>query len=178
MGESTTSGITADMKVGSAAARKFQRVNEILAENNNEPTQLIKILQEIQAEYRYLPEEILTYVATALGQSPSHVFGVATFYGQFSLKPKGKYEIRVCDGTACHVRGGIKVLEAIRKRLNLDNSKTTTPDMRFSLETVSCLGACALSPVVVINGKVYPQETPEGIVRVIDEIDAAEEAHK
>lgn len=156
--------------------RRFQKVNEILAHYNYDPTNLIAILQKVQAEYTYLPQDILTYLATALQCSPSEVFGVATFYAQFSLEPKGKYEVRVCDGTACHVRRSIPVLQAIRQKLKLRPGDKTTPDLRFSLETVSCLGACGLAPVVVINEKVYPQQTPESIAKVLDEINRQEDA--
>lgn len=150
--------------------RKFQKVNEIIRSYNAEKQNLIAILQAIQGEYRYLPEEIMNYVATAMGLSPAYVYGVATFYSQFSLSPKGKYEIRICDGTACHVRGSMPILAAIRKKLGFTEEKTTTDDLMFSLETVSCLGACGLAPVVVINDKVYPQMTPDAICKVIDEL--------
>jgi NADH-quinone oxidoreductase subunit E len=155
--------------------RKFRKVNEILAKYHHDPTNLIAILQQVQSEYRYLPQDILTYVATALGQSPSEVYGVATFYSQFSLEPKGKYEIRLCDGTACHVRKSIPVLQAIRQKLKLKPGDQTTRDLRFTVETVSCLGACGLAPVVLINEKVYPQMTPEAVVKVINEINKAED---
>lgn len=150
--------------------RKFQRVNEIIRKYEAKKQNLIAILQSIQEEYRYLPEEIMSYVATAMGLSPAYVYGVATFYSQFSLNPKGKYEIKICDGTACHVRKSMPLLEALRKKLALTEEKTTTDDLQFSLETVSCLGACGLAPVVVINEKVYPQQTPESICKVIDEL--------
>jgi NADH-quinone oxidoreductase subunit E len=149
---------------------EFFKVNEIVKKYSFKMSNLIAILQDIQKEYRYLPEEILTYVATIMDIPLSHIYGVATFYSQFSLAPKGKYEIRICDGTACHVRGSSLLLTALRKKLALTESKTTTDDMLFSLETVSCLGACGLAPVVVINEKVYPQMTPEKINKVIDDI--------
>ncbi len=158
--------------------RKFQKVNEILAKYQFDATYLIAILQQIQAEYRYLPQDILTYVATALGRSPSEIYGVATFYSQFSLEPKGKYEIRLCDGTACHVRRSIPVLQAIREKLKLKPGEQTTKDLRFSVETVSCLGACGLAPVVLINEKVHPQMTPESIVKVINEINKLEDGQQ
>lgn len=119
--------------------RKFQKVNDILARYDHDATNLIAILQQVQAEYRYLPQDILTYVATALGRSPSEIYGVATFYSQFSLEPKGKYEIRLCDGTACHVRKSIPVLQAIRQKLKIAPGESTTKNLRFSVETVSCL---------------------------------------
>ncbi|HON43709.1 MAG TPA: NAD(P)H-dependent oxidoreductase subunit E, partial [Bacillota bacterium] len=126
------------------AQRKFERVNEIIAEHGREQSALIPILQEVQAEYRYLPEEILTYIATAMGLSAATVFGVATFYAQFSLEPKGKYVVRVCDGTACHVRHSMLVYQAIRSKLGLKDGKFTTQDMMFTVETVACLGACGV----------------------------------
>ncbi len=151
--------------------RKFEKVNEIINRLGRSRSALIPILQEVQAEYRYLPEEILTYVATALGLSPASVFGVATFYAQFSLEAKGKYVIKICDGTACHVRGSNPVLEAIKKRVNLTGKKHTTDDLRYTVETVSCLGACGLAPVVMINDKIYGQMTPEAINIILDELE-------
>lgn len=155
--------------------RKFQRVNELIEEHGKTEAALIPILQAVQEEYRYLPEEILTYIATVLDLPPATVFGVATFYAQFSLDPKGKYVIRVCDGTACHVRGSMPVYEAIRKRVGLtERTKKTTEDMQYTVETVSCLGACGLAPVVMINDKVYGQMTPEAIVAIIDMLEKRE----
>jgi NADH-quinone oxidoreductase subunit E len=155
--------------------RKFRKVNDILAHYQYDATNMIAILQKVQAEYRYLPQDILTYVATALGRSPSEIYGVATFYSQFSLEPKGKYEIRLCDGTACHVRKSIPVLQAIRQKLKLAPGESTTRNLRFSVETVSCLGACGLAPVVLINEKVYPQQSQESIVKVLNELNARED---
>ncbi len=170
----STAGNTSSA-IAPGAMRKFQKVNEILEKYEFDATNLIAILQAIQSEYRYLPREILTFVGTALDRSPSEIFGVATFYSQFSLEPKGKYEIKICDGTACHVRGSIPVLQAIRQKLKLKSGELTTSDMRFSVETVSCLGACGLSPVVMINDIVYPQMTPEKIVKVINKINRLED---
>ena len=155
--------------------RKFQKVNEIVKEYDYKKSNLIAILQKVQESYRYLPEEIMTYIATVMNISPASVYGVATFYSQFSLDPKGKYEVRVCDGTACHVRKSMPVYDAIIKKLKLTGTKFTTADMKFSVETVSCLGACGLAPVVVINEKVYPQMTPDAINIIIDEIQARPE---
>ena len=150
------------------AQRKFERVNEIIEEHGREQSALIPILQEVQAEYRYLPEEILTYIATAMGLSVATVFGVATFYAQFSLEPKGKYVVRVCDGTACHVRHSMPVYQAIRSKLELKDGKFTTPDMMFTVETVACLGACGVAPAMVVNGEVYGKMTPEAACTIID----------
>ncbi len=156
--------------VTSPAMRKFDKVNEIVAKYGAKESYLIAILQEVQAEYRYLPEEILTYLATAMGLSPATIYGVATFYSQFSLEPKGKFVIRVCDGTACHVRHSMPVLNAIHKRLALAEGKRTTSDMKFSVETVSCLGACGLAPVIMINDQVYGQMTPEAMTLILDKL--------
>lgn len=150
--------------------RKFEKVCAIVEKYNNDPTKLIPILQEVQNEYRYLPEEVMTFVATTLGLSPAKVFGVASFYAHFALEPKGKYVVRLCNGTACHVKGSESILNSLQKRLGLDNKNCTTSDMLFTVETVSCLGACGLAPVLVINEKVYGQVTPEKAVSLIDEI--------
>ncbi len=145
------------------------KLDEIINMYEGKKSNLIAILQKVQEVYKYLPEDAMIYIGTKLeGLSPATVYGVATFYAQFSLEPKGKYEIKVCDGTACHVRGSMPVLNAIKARLNLTDGQMTTNDGMFSLETVSCLGACGLAPVVVINGKVYPQMTSDAIRIVLD----------
>lgn len=154
--------------------RKFAKVCEIVEHNGGKASRLIPILQAVQHEYRYLPAEVLTYLATSLGLSPAHVFGVATFYAHFALAPKGKHVIRLCDGTACHVKNSIPVLEALRKKLGLDEKHLTTEDMMFTVETVACLGACGLAPVVVHNEQVHGQITPERALQMIAEIESAE----
>jgi NADH-quinone oxidoreductase subunit E len=150
--------------------RKFERVCDIVDRNGRNPAHLIPILQAVQAEYRYLPEEILTFVATSLSISPARVFGVATFYSLFTLKPKGKYLIRVCDGTACHVKRSEDLREAIQKRLRLRPGRETTSDMLFTVETVNCLGACGLAPAMLVNDKFFGRLAPEGAAAIIDEI--------
>jgi NADH-quinone oxidoreductase subunit E len=161
-----------------AVARKFDRVCEILDAHQRLPSRLIPILQAVQEEYRYLPEEVLTFVATALGLPPARVYGVATFYAHFTLTPKGKHIVRLCDGTACHVKQSIPILEAIRRRLGLEVGATTTPDMLFTVETVSCLGACGLAPVVVIDEQVHGQVTPEAAVALVEKILEDEEGQQ
>ena len=156
------------------AIRKFERICEIIDRNKRNSARLIPILQAVQAEYRYLPEEILTFVATSLGISPARVFGVATFYSLFTLKPKGKYIIRVCNGTACHVKGSMGLHGAIMKKLGLSDDEDSSPDMLFTVETVNCLGACGLAPAMVINDEVYGQLIPERVSDIIDEIILAE----
>lgn len=145
------------------------KLDEIIEDYKNDKSNLIAILQKVQEIYRYLPEEAITYIGSKIeGLSPATVFGVATFYAQFSLEPKGKYEIKVCDGTACHVRGSMPVLDAVKKKINIENGKITTKDGLFSLETVSCLGACGLAPAIVINEKIYPKMTPDAVCIIID----------
>lgn len=152
------------------ALRKFTKICEILERFGRDKSKLIPILQCVQEEYRYLPEDVLTFVATSLGIPPANVYGVATFYAHFTLNPRGKFVIRLCDGTACHVKQSIPILEEIRKKLGLKEKQNTTPDMLFTIETVSCLGACGLAPVVVINDEVHGQMTKERAVELIDEI--------
>jgi len=158
--------------------RKFERVCEIVDQNGRNPSRLIPILQAVQVEYRYLPEEILTFVATSLGLSPAKVFGVATFYSLFTLKPKGKYLIRICDGTACHVKGSMDLHEVLSRKLNLNEQSDTTPDMLFTLEKVNCLGACGLAPAMMINDEVYGQLTREKANAIIDGVFNKETGHE
>ena len=156
--------------------RKFVKIFTILDKHERKPARLVPILQAVQEEYRYLPQEVLTYVATALDISPARVFGVATFYSHFAIAPKGKHLVRLCDGTACHVKDSVPILDAIRKRLKLEGKKVTTDDMLFTVETVACLGACGLAPVVVVNDQVYGAMTPAGAVKLIEEIIAREQS--
>lgn len=149
---------------------KFDRVCEVLDKHKCDPNKLIAILQEVQEEYKYLPEDIMTYIATALGISPGSVFGVATFYSHFTLEPKGKYVIKVCDGTACHVRKSEEILKVLEKELGLSGRKKTSDDMIFTLETVACLGACGLAPVVVVNDEVHGSMTKEKTIELLNRI--------
>ncbi len=145
------------------------KLDEIIQTFGGKKSNLIAILQKVQEVYRYLPEDAMIYIGEKIeGLSPATVFGVATFYAQFSLEPKGRYEIKVCDGTACHVRGSMPVLNTIRAKLNMKDKQLTSENGLFSLETVSCLGACGLAPVVVINDKVYPQMTSDAITIILD----------
>lgn len=146
-------------------------LDDIISNYEVSPTALIPILQDVQKQYNYLPEDLLIYIAMALDMSPATVYGVATFYAQFSLEPKGEFIIKVCDGTACHVRQSMPVYEAIRKKVKLVDGKSTTQDLKYTVETVSCLGACGLAPVVTINEQVYGQMTPEAITVIIDELE-------
>jgi NADH-quinone oxidoreductase subunit E len=150
--------------------RQFQQVLEIIEKNNHDKTRLIPILQQVQEAYRYLPPQVLTYVATALNMPVAEVYGVATFYAHFSLEAKGKYIVKVCDGTACHVKGSSKLLDALYKKLKLSQQKHTTDDMMFTVEAVSCLGACGLAPVLVVNEKVYGEVNAKRCDDILDGI--------
>ena len=151
----------------------FDKVCQILDKHGRNPHRLVAILQEIQEAYTYLPEEIMTYTATALGISPSSVFGVATFYSHFTLEPKGKHIIRVCDGTACHVRKSTEIITALHAELSLSTKKITTDDQLFTLEIVACLGACGLAPVVVIDEVVHGGMNATKTLEIIRKIKAA-----
>jgi NADH-quinone oxidoreductase subunit E len=148
----------------------YAKTDEIIDHYGKKPASLIPILQDIQAEYRYLPKELLSYVAEKIGVTETHAYSVATFYENFSFEAKGKYVIKVCDGTACHVRHSTPVLEALWKELGLSKKKHTTDDMLFTVETVSCLGACGLAPTMMVNEQVYPSMTPEKAMAVIQEL--------
>lgn len=148
----------------------YDKADAIIAEHGTEQSALIPIIQDIQAAYRYLPLELLSYVAEKLGINEAKAYSVATFYENFSFEPKGKYVIKVCDGTACHVRGSNPILERLYVELGLSHDKKTTDDMLFTLETVSCLGACGLAPVMTINDKVYPAMTPDTAAAIIEEL--------
>ncbi|MCB5272330.1 MAG: NADH-quinone oxidoreductase subunit NuoE [Candidatus Cloacimonetes bacterium] len=160
-----------------SAAHSFNKVMEILDRYDRNENKIIPILQAVQEEYRYLPQEVLTFIATSLGVSPARLYGVATFYSHFSLEPKGKHIIKMCDGTACHVRGSAKVIEAIRERLKLTDKKITTDDMMYTFQTVSCLGACGLAPVLVVDDDIHGQITPAQALALIDKIDAEEKGN-
>ena len=148
----------------------FDKVRQILEENSKDKARLIPNLQAVQEVYKYLPEDVLTFIASELDISPARVYGVATFFAHFTLKPKGKHIIKVCDGTACHVKRSTTIIDAINAKLDLTATENTTKDKLFTLETVSCLGACGLAPAMVIDNEVYGQVTPEKVTKIIDDI--------
>ena len=139
-----------------AAKQLKQKTKSILDNYQRDQGMLVSILQDIQAEYNYLPKEAVVEVSQALGTPLSQVYSVATFFKAFSLEPRGRYLINVCLGTACHVRGAVKILEAIERELEI-KAGGTTADLEFTLETVNCVGCCALGPVVIINGEYHGQ---------------------
>jgi NADH-quinone oxidoreductase E subunit len=141
----------------------------ILERHPQRPGELLAILLDIQETFRYLPKAVLKEVARYLGVPESRVYSVATFYKAFTLKPRGERIIRICLGTACHLRGSPAVLERLEEILGIKPGETT-PDGRFTLETVNCLGACALAPVVVIGEETYGQMTPEKVEKLLREV--------
>jgi len=142
--------------------------DEIIDRYGADRSWLVMILQDIQRRFNWLPRPLLERVAERLGLPASHVFNVATFYASFSLKERGRHIIRVCDGTACHLRGSAWIRGEIARTLGIRDGETTD-DKRFTLETVACLGACALAPVITIDGTYYGHMTPERVRKVLDE---------
>lgn len=148
----------------------YSKLDTILKNHEFKSSNIIAILQDTQEVYRYLPREIFLYLSQKLGMSRAKIYSVATFYENFSLEPKGKYVIKICDGTACHVRKSIPILEALRKELKLSETKTTTDDLMFTVETVSCLGACGLAPAMTINDKVHGSMNPEKAMELLNSL--------
>jgi len=138
------------------AKQLAEKVQSIFDNYDNDKSMLVSILQDIQAEYNYLPREVIEQVSKSLDVPLSQVYSVATFFKALSLIPRGRHLINVCLGTACHVRGAVRVLEAIERDLDIKPGETT-PDLKFTLETVNCVGACALGPVVIVDGEYYGQ---------------------
>jgi NADH-quinone oxidoreductase subunit E len=141
-------------------------VDEVLARFSGQKGAIIPILQGIQDAYGYLPRQALEYTARKLRVPFSRIFGVATFYAQFHLKPRGENIIRVCQGTACHVRGAAKIMKKLREELNLEVGGTSE-DMKFTLESVACIGACGLAPVIMINNDTFGRLTPDKISEIL-----------
>ncbi len=146
------------------------KLDHILQKHHYQQSKIISIMQEVQKDYHYLPEEILCYLAKALQISEAKIYGVATFYENFSLEKKGKFVIKVCDGTACHVRKSVPILEEFRNSLHVSEKKPTSEDGMFTVETVSCLGACGLAPVCTVNDEVHPSMTPQKVRELIAEL--------
>ena len=140
------------------------RVNAIIERIGRRPDLLVPVLQAAQEEFSYLPQDVMGYIAEGLGIPAARVYGVATFYAHFTLEPKGKHIIRCCDGTACHVKGSMALMEGIRNHLGLKEGQKTTADGKFSLEIVSCLGACGLAPVLVVDEVTHGQSNSKDAV--------------
>ena len=143
-----------------------EQLDEILSRYTGESGDLIPILQEAQERFGYLPGEVMQWIAKFLRLPESNVFGVATFYAQFKFTPIGKRIVKVCRGTACHVRGGTRILGEVEKRLGIKPGETTD-DFEYTLETIACFGSCALAPVVVIDKTVYGRMTTKKVAGVL-----------
>ena len=145
-----------------------QEVENILSNYTNDKSNLIQILNEVQEKFGYVPMQIQEQIAKYLNIEVAEVYGVVTFYSRFTLKPKGKYAISVCMGTACFVKGGEKVLDKVKEKLKIEEGETTG-DGKFSIDATRCIGACGLAPVFTINDEVYGKATPEMVDKVIEE---------
>jgi NADH-quinone oxidoreductase subunit E len=146
------------------------RIDQIIDKHQGDPSSLIQVLLEIQSEHHWLPKEALERVSERLQVPVTRVLHIATFYKAFSLVPKGRHEIHVCVGTACHVRGASRVLDTVQDLTGIKPGETDL-DLRFSLETVNCLGCCALGPVMVVDGKTHGRVAPGDIVGVLESYD-------
>jgi NADH-quinone oxidoreductase subunit E len=148
-------------------------INEILEKFQGVKGNLIGILHEVQNRYSYLPEEELRYISKRTRVPITQIYSIVNFYNRFSLKPKGKNVICVCLGTACHVKGAGKVMDALQEKLNIKTGESTD-DMRFSLEEVRCIGACSLAPAVVVNEETYGQVTPKQVPTLLKQYESSE----
>lgn len=153
----------------------YEKLEPIIEKYKDRSGRLIPVLNEVQREIGFLSMEVQEYIADNLKIPLSKVYGVVTFYAQFSLEPKGKYVINACDGTACHVRGSRAVIETIKDEINLEEGERTTDDGLFTLEVVSCIGACGLAPVITINEKVHGKMTPDKVKDVIANLEGRED---
>lgn len=144
----------------------LEDVEGVLAKYEHNESQIISILQEVQVLHNYLPEEVLKYVAERLNLPLARVYGIATFYKTFSLEPRGEHLIKVCLGTACHVRGGPRILETAERVLGIKTDETTA-DYKFTLKSVNCLGCCALGPVMVVDDEYYGKLPPANVEKIL-----------
>jgi NADH-quinone oxidoreductase subunit E len=144
-----------------------QKVKSVLERYNHDQGMLVSILQDIQAEYNYLPKETLVEVSQGLDIPLTQVYSVTSFFKAFSLKPRGRHLINVCLGTACHVRGAVRILEEIERRLGIKAGETTK-DLKYTLETVNCVGACALGPIVIIDGEYSGQMKTDKVKNLLE----------
>ena len=157
-----------DNKCQCGGDQKDERMEKILKPYKQDKSNLIQILNDVQEAYGYIPRDAQLAISEYLGVPMAEIYGVITFYSRFSLKPKGKYNVAVCLGTACYVKGSEKILDKLKEKLGVDVGQTTK-DGKFSIEATRCIGACGLAPVFTVNGEVYGKATPELLEKVIDE---------
>lgn len=151
---------------GGNGAANMAQLDAILAKYQGVKGALIPVLQEAQETYGYLSREVITHIGEKMNIPTSQIYGVVTFYAQFHLNPRGRNIVRVCQGTACHVRGAKAILKALEDTLKVSAGKTT-PDLKFTLETVACIGACGLSPVMMVNDDTHGRLTPESVPEIL-----------
>ena len=154
-----------------------ERLEAIFSSYKGEPRELIPVLQHVQEEFGYLPEEAITEIARFTGAPESRVYSVATFYTQFRFTPVGRNHVMVCRGTACHVKGAPRILEELENQLDIKEGETT-PDMEFSLETVACIGACGAAPTMMINENTYGQLTAKKISEILADVRSEEKGEQ
>ena len=150
------------------AESKINKIKEICASFGNKPGEAINVLHKVQGEFGYLPAEVQEVIAQELNVSVAQIYGIVTFYSFFTMTPKGEFPISVCMGTACYVSGAEKVLDEFKRELKIGVGETT-PDGKFSLNCLRCVGACGLAPVVLIGEKVYGRLTPDGVKDILNE---------
>lgn len=148
---------------------KDEELEKILLQYKQDKDNLIQILNEVQEFYGYIPKKAQIEISNYLGIPMAEIYGVITFYSRFTLKPKGKYHIAVCLGTACYVKGSSKIMDRLKERLNIEQGETTK-DGKFSIEATRCVGACGLAPVFTVNGEVYGKATVQKLDQVLDEL--------
>lgn len=149
-------------------SKKWEQLDALLDKYRNAKGSVIPVLQQTQDIFGYLPKDVVIKISEELNVPVSQLFGVITFYAQFHLDPRGENVIKSCQGTACHVRGAKGVLQAIRDRLGLKDGQITTPDLKFTVETVACLGACGLAPCMMLNDDTHGRLTPESVVKIVE----------
>lgn len=144
-----------------------ERMQAVLSDSEDGQGGLIPLLQKVQGEFGYVPEEAIFGISDVLGVPASEVFGVLTFYAQFRLTPQGRNLVRVCRGTACHVRGSPRILRVVERYLDI-RAGETSPDLEYTLESIACFGSCSLSPVMVVNEDIYGRLTPERALQILE----------
>ena len=152
-----------------------EALQKILKNHWEKDGNVISLMQDTQEEFGYVPREAVDFFSDELGISPSRFYGVLTFYSQFHLNPRGKYVITVCCGTACHVKGSEKILNSLRRELELSEDKETTDDLTFSLEKVNCVGACSIAPVTIVDKKVHGKASSDKILKEVRSIAGAQQ---
>ena len=154
--------------VEKSSEKAWERLAELLDKYRGTKGSVIPVLQQAQEIFGYLPKDVLIKISNEIDVPISQIYGVVTFYAQFHLEPRGENIVRSCQGTACHVRGAKAVLVAIREKLGLKEGQVTTPDLKFTLETVACIGACGLAPVFMVNDDTHGRLTPESVGPILD----------